>query len=139
MGSERSARAPWPPGAAIRVRMGLHTGTASTRGGDYFGAAVNRAARICGAGNGGQVLLSAATAALVADEGWVLTDLGEHRLKGIARPERLFRLDVEDLPVVDRRCARRLVDPATCHPSDLQWSVATASSTNCWRTSTITG
>jgi predicted ATPase/class 3 adenylate cyclase len=93
---------PWPPGAVPRVRMGLHTGVATARDGGLFGAAVNRAARICAAGHGGQVLLSASTAGLVADEHHRLVDLGEHRLKGIARPERIFRIVTDDLPDVDR-------------------------------------
>ena len=56
---------PWPALCAIRVRMGIHTGEAESRGGDYFGPAVNRTARIMAAGHGGQILLSDATAALV--------------------------------------------------------------------------
>ena len=56
------SRGPTP--CPLRVRMGIHTGEAEPRGGDYFGPAVNRAARIMAAGHGGQVLLSASTAAL---------------------------------------------------------------------------
>ena len=55
----------WPTGCAIRVRMGIHTGEAEARGGDYFGPAVNRAARIMAVGHGGQILLSGATAGLL--------------------------------------------------------------------------
>ena len=58
----------WPEDAHIKVRMGLHTGTAHERDGDYFGTVVNRAARIGAAGHGGQVLVSAATAELLAEE-----------------------------------------------------------------------
>ena len=86
---------PWPADAPIKVRMGLHTGTAHERDGDYFGPVVNRASRICGAGRGGQVLLSAATAELLADEDWSLVDHGEHRLKGLTRPAHLFQLAAE--------------------------------------------
>src|SRR5262249_45362210 len=50
----RLAAAVWPPLAPIKVRMGLHTGEATERGGDYFGQAVNRAARVMAAGHGGQ-------------------------------------------------------------------------------------
>ena len=57
----------WPGDVAMRVRMGLHSGTATERNGNYFGGAVNRAARIAAIGRGGQILLSAATADLVAD------------------------------------------------------------------------
>ena len=70
----------------IRVRMGLHTGEAELRDGDYYGSAVNRAARIMSIGHGGQVLLSASTASLVADDtiaGISLLDLGEHRVRDL--------------------------------------------------------
>jgi predicted ATPase/class 3 adenylate cyclase/DNA-binding SARP family transcriptional activator len=91
----------WPEGAAIRVRMGLHTGTAQERGEDYFGTVVNRAARIGAAGHGGQVLVSAATAELLADDDWSLVDLGEHRLKGLTRAEHLFQLHAEGMADVE--------------------------------------
>src|SRR4029079_14496237 len=90
----------WPGDVTIRVRMGVHSGTATERNGNYFGGAVNRAARITVIGRGGQILLSAATADLVADQGWTMVDLGRHRLKGLERPERIVRLDASALPVV---------------------------------------
>jgi predicted ATPase/class 3 adenylate cyclase len=86
---------PWPPGDEVRVRMGLHTGTASIESGSYTSLDVHRAARIMSAGHGGQVLLSAAAAALVVDglpDGSKLRDLGEHHLKDLGRPERVFQL-----------------------------------------------
>ena len=55
----------WPEGAEIRVRMGVHTGEVTERGGDYFGTAVNQAARLMAVGHGGQVLCSQATAELL--------------------------------------------------------------------------
>ena len=79
----------------IRVRMGLHTGEAEVRAGDYHGQALNRAARIMSAGHGGQVLLSSVTAELAREHlpaDASLLDLGEHRLKDLIRPERLFQL-----------------------------------------------
>jgi predicted ATPase len=82
---------PWPDGALVRVRMGLHTGEVDERGGDYFGPAVNRAARIMAAGHGGQVLASSTTASLVAPTG-ALTDLGEHVFAGLEAPERVFQV-----------------------------------------------
>jgi predicted ATPase/class 3 adenylate cyclase len=91
----------WPEGVDLRVRMGLHTGEAEVRLGDYVGLDVHRAARICSAGHGGQVLISGATRELVADElpsDVALRDLGEHRLKDLDRPERLFQLVVGGLP-----------------------------------------
>ena len=92
---------PWPETGILRVRMGLHSGEAQPRGDDYFGPAVIRGARIMAVGHGGQVLLSAASAALVADElpdGAALVDLGAHRLKDLGRPEELFQLVHPVLP-----------------------------------------
>ena len=92
----RLAAEGWPEGASIRVRMGLHTGEVEERGGDYFGPAVNRAARIMAAGHGGQVLASATTAALVGTQG--LTDLGEHSLPGLDSPEHLYQVGTDTFP-----------------------------------------
>jgi predicted ATPase/class 3 adenylate cyclase len=92
---------PWPETGVLRVRMGLHSGEAQPRGDDYFGPAVIRGARIMAVGHGGQVLLSASSAALVADElpeGAALVDLGAHRLKDLGRPEELFQLVHPGLP-----------------------------------------
>ena len=91
----------WPEMCAIRVRIGIHTGEAESRGGDFFGPAVNRTARIMAAGHGGQILVSGATAALLNHElpgTATLRDLGEHRLKDLGRPEHLFQLAHPDLP-----------------------------------------
>jgi predicted ATPase/class 3 adenylate cyclase len=81
-------------GCPLRVRMGLHTGTAQLRNDDYFGAAVNRAARVMGLGHGGQVLASTSTADLLRDHPDViqLRDLGEHLLTGLDRPEVIWQL-----------------------------------------------
>ncbi len=92
---------PWPAETPIRVRMGLHTGLAQYREGDYYGSVVNRCARIRGLGHGGQVLLSAATTALVRDAlpaGAYLRSLGPHSLKGLSEPEEVFQLCHPDLP-----------------------------------------
>lgn len=83
------------------VRIGLHTGAAEWRDGDYYGSAVNRCARIRGLAHGGQTLLSQATAELVRDdlpEGVALIEMGTHRLKGLSRPETIFQLWLPDLP-----------------------------------------
>jgi predicted ATPase/class 3 adenylate cyclase len=91
----------WPEGVDVRVRMGVHTGEAEVRQDDYVGLDVHRAARICDAGHGGQVLISSSTRELVADElppDVALRDLGEHRLKDLELPEHLFQLVVGDLP-----------------------------------------
>jgi predicted ATPase/class 3 adenylate cyclase len=99
------AAEPWPPGAEVRVRMGLHSGEGTLdRDGTYVGHDVHRAARVAAAANGGQVLVSEATRALVGDAipaGITLRDLGEHRLKDL-RPERLARVEVDGLPVDER-------------------------------------
>ncbi len=87
--------ATWGVTGRLRVRMGLHTGHAEFRDGDYHGSAVNRAARLAAAGHGDQVLISGATQALVGDglpEGAELIDLGEHRLRDLAQPVRVFQL-----------------------------------------------
>jgi predicted ATPase/class 3 adenylate cyclase len=89
------------PSIPLRVRMALHTGIADERDGDYFGPPLNRVARLLAAGHGGHVLLSLPTAELVRDHlppGAALRDLGEHRLRDLLRPERIFQLVVEDLP-----------------------------------------
>ena len=94
-------REPWGETGPLRVRMGIHAGEAAEREGDYFGPTLNRAARIMSAGHGGQVLLSAAVAALVTDQlpdGAVLQDLGTHRLKGLGRAERVFQFVYPGLP-----------------------------------------
>jgi class 3 adenylate cyclase/WD40 repeat protein/energy-coupling factor transporter ATP-binding protein EcfA2 len=86
---------PWPGGAGIRARFGLHTGEASRRGGVYFGTTPNLAARVRSAGAGGEILLSETTASLVtADlpDGYAIVDLGPHRLKGIRKPEAIKAL-----------------------------------------------
>ena len=88
------------PPVTLKVRMGLHTGVAERRDGDYFGTTLNRAARIMSAAHGGQVLLSATAAELVRDqlpEGVTLREMGEHRLKGLLSPERLLQVVASDL------------------------------------------
>ena len=90
----------WPEGAAVRVRMGLHTGEGVLGGANYLGLDVNRASRIAAAGHGGQVLLSGPTRGLVGRSlppGTELRDLGEHRLKDFPEPDRLFQLVIDGL------------------------------------------
>jgi predicted ATPase/class 3 adenylate cyclase len=91
----------WPAGAEVRVRMGLHTGEGTPVGKGYVGLDVHRAARIGDAGHGGQVIVSEATATLIQHslpDGVELVDLGEHRLKDLPHPERLFQLSIDGLP-----------------------------------------
>lgn len=95
-------RQQWPgPVGELRVRMGLHTGAPLLRDGDYLGPPVNRAARICDAGHGQQILVSGVTARLVQEqrlEGLELRDLGHHQLPGLSEPTRLYQVCHPDLP-----------------------------------------
>ena len=92
----------WPADAAVRVRMGLHTGEGVVApDADYVGLDVHRAARVASAAHGGQVVVSDTTRALVAGalpEGTTLRDLGEHRLKDLSRPERISQLVISGVP-----------------------------------------
>ncbi len=86
---------------SVRVRMGLHTGEAEIRLGDYYGPTLNRAARLMALGNGGQILVSNVTAEVAREAlpgGASLQDLGEHRLKDLARPEHIYQLAHPSLP-----------------------------------------
>jgi class 3 adenylate cyclase len=86
----------WPTGLELRVRMGLHTGEAQERDGDYFGSALNRAARLMAAAHGGQIVCSRGTADLIRDalpDEVELIDLGEHRLRDLTRSEWVFQID----------------------------------------------
>ena len=98
-------------GGPIRVRMGIHTGTPHLTEEGYIGVDVHRAARIAAAGHGGQVLVSAATAALTGSEG--LRDLGLHRLKDLAAPERIYQLGQADFPSLKSFHQTNLPVPAT--------------------------
>ena len=85
----------WPGGVSVRVRMGLHTGEPRVVGADYVGMDVHRAARICSAAHGGQVLVSETTERVLAGqvlEGVGLRDLGEHRLKDLSRALRIYQV-----------------------------------------------
>jgi predicted ATPase/class 3 adenylate cyclase len=85
----------------FRVRMGLHTGEAEMRGSDYYGQALNRAARLLSVGHGGQILLSSVSAELAREHlppDVSLLDLGEHRLRDLIRPEHIFQVAAIDLP-----------------------------------------
>jgi DNA-binding NarL/FixJ family response regulator/class 3 adenylate cyclase len=86
----------WPDGIEVRVRMGIHTGLPMLGEDGYVGLDVHRAHRICSAGHGGQILLSEATSSLVADAS--VLELGVHRLRDLAEPERLFQLVHAELP-----------------------------------------
>jgi predicted ATPase len=84
-------------GGEVKVRMGIHTGEPTTAGDDYLGPDVNRAARVMSAAHGGQVLVSQATRELL-DSSFELRDLGEHQLKDLSAPIRLFQLGTAKFP-----------------------------------------
>jgi class 3 adenylate cyclase len=90
---------PWEMTGRLRVRMGLHTCEAELRDGDYYGSAVNRAARLMATAHGGQIVLSLATSELAREAPVELLELGEHRLPDLARPERVFQVVHKDLPI----------------------------------------
>jgi class 3 adenylate cyclase len=104
----------WPAETGpIHVRMGLHTGESEYRDGDYYGTEVNRAARVMGIAHGGQILITEPTAALIRKNlpsEATLSDLGDHRLKGIATPEQIYQL---------------------CHPSRSSRSPPTSTTCRC--------
>jgi class 3 adenylate cyclase len=102
----------WPTSRPIEVRMGLHAGVCEERDGDYFGPAVNRAARLLAVASGGQVLVSAVAAELLSDElpaGVGLRELGTHQLKDLSRPERIYQVEAAFL-------VARVARPATRQP-----------------------
>jgi len=107
LGAAREAQAE----LGLPVRMGLHTGTPLLTEEGYVGADVHRAARIAAAGHGRQVLVSAATAALL--DGAALRDLGEHRLKDLSAPERIFQLGAGEFPALKTLYRTNLPVPAT--------------------------
>jgi predicted ATPase/class 3 adenylate cyclase len=92
----------WPQGIeGIQVRMGIHSGSAQLRDGDYFGPTVNRAVRLQEAGHGGQILLSQTAVGLVGDQlpdGVALRDLGRYQIKDYPLPERVYQVLAPDLP-----------------------------------------
>ena len=87
------------PVGAVRVRIGIHTGEPIRIDSGYVGLDVHRAARICAAGHGGQVLLSQATVGLLGG-GATVRDLGEHQLRGVDEPVRLHQLGAADFPAL---------------------------------------
>jgi predicted ATPase/class 3 adenylate cyclase len=89
---------PWP-GDPVRVRMGLHTGETQLVAGDYVGIEIHRAARIASTAHGGQVIVSEPTRVLAAttDDRFTFRDLGDHRLKDLPRPERVYQVEAPGL------------------------------------------
>jgi predicted ATPase/class 3 adenylate cyclase len=101
---------------SLRVRIGVHTGTALVSEAGYIGMDVHRAARIAAAAHGGQIVLSASTRSLLPDDrlsGLAVRDLGEHRLKDLSAAERLFQLGDGEFPPLRSLKSTNLPVPAT--------------------------
>jgi len=99
-GQHALAAQKWPTGSSLRVRMGIHTAEPTVSDEGYYGLGVHRAARIMAAAHGGQVLVSLAASSVLEDAelpGATLHDLGEHWLKDLDRPERIYQLNVAGL------------------------------------------
>ena len=106
----------------LQVRIALHSGTAQAREGDFFGPVLNRCARILGIARGGQILVSAGTRGMLVDSGLpgvTFQDLGEHRLRDLTEPERLYLVRHPDLDNGDGR-----VDSLTSLPNNLPVSLS---------------
>jgi predicted ATPase/class 3 adenylate cyclase len=118
------ARHPWPEAGEVRARIGIHAGTVEVTPDGHVGLDVHRAARIAGAGHGGQILLSLETRRLVEEEagrrGWGFRDLGSFELRGLSRPEPLVQLQapglVSEFPPVAARASARLHLPVPATP-----------------------
>ena len=101
-GQQTAVAEAWPEAiGTLKIRMGVHTGESQERDGDYYGPEPNRAARVMDVAHGGQVFVSEVTAALIRSAlpaQVSLADLGEHRLRGLAAPEKIFQLAHPALP-----------------------------------------
>src|SRR4051794_13464782 len=89
---------PWPAGAAVRVRMGVHSGLATPRGSGYVAMAVHQAARVAEAAHGAQVLVSEQAAQALDDTAAALRPLGQYRVRDFDRPVTLHQLSIPELP-----------------------------------------
>jgi class 3 adenylate cyclase/tetratricopeptide (TPR) repeat protein len=136
-GQQRLEAHKWPAGARLRVRMGIHTAEPTVSEEGYYGLGVHRAARIMSAAYGGQVLVSLAASSVLEDaelNGGKLRDLGEHWLKDLDRPERLYQLDVSGLksafpPLRSAEQPRRHAERTTTDASEELLERSEASST----------
>jgi class 3 adenylate cyclase len=113
----------WPGGAAVRVRMGLHTGEPALGEEGYLGIDVVRAARLCTVGRGGHVLLSETTRALLGSslpDGVTVAPLGERQLKDLDEPERIYELEIEGVEQpTEATASAAAVAPTT--PGAIDW------------------
>lgn len=109
------AEQPWPDGERVRVRMGLHTGEPAVGDEGYLGLDVVRAARICTAGQGGHVLLSETTKALLGSslpDGVSVHPMGERRLKDLDEPERVYELVIDGVEQPEPSAASQAAERA---------------------------
>ena len=113
----------------LPVRMGLHTGEAELRDGDYFGTVLNRAARVMAAGHGGQILAADSTAVLLS--GIDLLDLGPRRLRDVPNPITVFQLRAPTCASSSRLCVRSTRVRATCGLQPIASSGANPTSPKC--------
>lgn len=106
----------WPGRNPLRVRMGIHTGEPTVTDEGYVGEDVHRAARICSAAHGGQVLVSEVSAKLLSRSirAAGLVDVGHHGLKDLTTPQRLYQLTIQGLTNDFPRSERSRADPTTC-------------------------
>jgi class 3 adenylate cyclase len=121
---------PWPSGAPVRIRIGLHTGQALRDGDDYIGLDVHRAARIMAAAHGGQIVVSEATRLALGQPagGIELRELGQHRLRDLSMPERLYQVSAEGLASASHRSGRSSPSRTTSPPRRPTSSIARPSS-----------
>ena len=132
----------WPDDVAVRVRMGVHTGEPEQRDSGYVGLDVHQAARIASVGHGGQIVVSRSTRDLLGPDVPVV-DLGDHRLKDIDHPVRLFQLGGEglriDFPPLRSLHASNLPRPATRLVDRVEESKTLRASLAATRLTTLTG
>jgi YVTN family beta-propeller protein len=133
----RLAAQEWPDGGRVRVRMGIHTGEPAAAGERYVGLGVHRAARICAAGHGGQVLVSQTTRELLRDDPLPdisLRDLGDHALKDLDEPERLYQLVAPGLEREFPPLKATASAPFAGHEQELADAAAEEMAARRWRT-----
>ncbi len=91
----------WPGGWSVRVRMALHRGSAEIRDEDFYGPTINRSARLRAIGHGGQILVSQTVYDSIQSalpDGFLVRDLGRHRLKDLQHPEQVYQISPPDVP-----------------------------------------
>ncbi len=127
----------WGATGPLRVRMGIHSGPAEVRDGDYYGTAVNKAARLMSVAHGGQIVVSLATEELVQDGEVDLVDLGEHALRGLWRaPSGSSRSRIPVSTASSPVWRRWTRSPGTCPHRSPRLSAGTTTSRGSWRCST---